>query len=263
MPFWSSQRLEKEQLKNPIISPFCATRINQGAYEMSLSTDVLVSPEKDSAFQQLVNLLRPSFAPPKEDNQQKLSPGSILIIPPGQFVLAYTEERVKIPSDVISFISIKAKVKLKGLVNISGFHVDPGYEGRLKFSLYNAGNRPICLVQGEPYFLIWFASLDAATRDPYNNAHHHRNQNGVTAEDREQMAEPSNSTFAMDQRVKTLEQRLNIFMAFTSAVMLAIFIPILIGIINIIMQRWFDNSVKQQPSVLTQVHSNSVFYPKH
>jgi len=71
-----------------------------------------------------------------------------------------TKEYVKIPKNKIAFISIKAGVKFKGLVNVSGFHVDPGFKGNLVFSVYNAGPSSIVLSNGSPYFPIWFAELD-------------------------------------------------------------------------------------------------------
>ena len=49
-------------------------------------------------------------------------------IPPGQFAFLLTEEVVSVPPDALAFISIRAKTKFRGLVNVSGFHVDPGYQ---------------------------------------------------------------------------------------------------------------------------------------
>jgi dCTP deaminase len=49
------------------------------------------------------------------------------------------------------------------LVNVSGFHVDPGYHGQLTFAVFNAGPVPIHLKRGQPIFLIWYASLDRET----------------------------------------------------------------------------------------------------
>jgi dCTP deaminase len=81
-------------------------------------------------------------------------------IKPGQFALLMTQEYLKMPDDRIAFISIKSGVKFKGLVNVSGFHVDPGFEGKLLFSVYNAGPSNIILSNGSPYFPIWFAQLN-------------------------------------------------------------------------------------------------------
>ena len=54
-------------------------------------------------------------------------------------------------------------MKFGGLVNISGFHVDPGYEGELIFSVLNAGPKPLHLTQGQELFLMWYADLDRKT----------------------------------------------------------------------------------------------------
>jgi dCTP deaminase len=52
-------------------------------------------------------------------------------------------------------------------VNVSGFHVDPGFWGYLKFAVYNAGSRSIVLDQGQRVFMIWFADLDKEDDNPY------------------------------------------------------------------------------------------------
>jgi len=69
----------------------------------------------------------------------RAQPGEQFVIPPGQFAYLLTEEVVRIPSSAMGFISLKFGVKGPGLINVSGFHVDPGYWGRLVFSVYNAG----------------------------------------------------------------------------------------------------------------------------
>jgi Magnesium chelatase, subunit ChlI len=70
-----------------------------------------------------------------------------------------TEESVSIPFNALGFISIRASIKFSGLVNISGFHVDPGYSGKLLFSVFNAGPSRIHLKRGAKIFPIWLADL--------------------------------------------------------------------------------------------------------
>ena len=94
---------------------------------------------------------------------RKLGDGEAFTIPPGQFAFVLTEEVVSVPADALAFISIRAKTKFRGLVNVSGFHVDPGYRGQLTFAVFNAGPVPVHLKRGQPIFLIWFASLDRET----------------------------------------------------------------------------------------------------
>lgn len=78
-----------------------------------------------------------------------------------------TEEDVSVPSDAIALISMRAKYKFKGLINVSGFHVDPGWYGKLIFSVYNAGPTEVILERGEPAFLIVYADLEKASSGIY------------------------------------------------------------------------------------------------
>ncbi len=88
-------------------------------------------------------------------------------IPPGQYAFLLTKESVLVPSDCMAFISLKTTYKFKGLINASGFHVDPGWEGRLIFTVYNAGANPVTISEGDQLFLIWYAMLDQKTVHTY------------------------------------------------------------------------------------------------
>jgi dCTP deaminase len=213
MSFWSSQRLrEQRRLYYPdLIRPFNPDCVQQGAYELSLSDEVLTTP------------LAIKDRRPIE--------GDTLMIHPGQFGLLYTTERVQIPANVIAFISIKASKKLDGLVNISGFHVDPGYSGRLKFSVYNAGTQTIPLQFGKPAFLIWFCDLDQATEDPYGYPHHHVDQKGIAPDERVRMSEPVPSPTALDERVQILEARWRTLMRFGKYVLLPLLVSVVGGVV--------------------------------
>ena len=48
---------------------------------------------------------------------------------------------------------------MQGLVNISGFHVDPSHQGRLVFAVNNVGPSDIRLQLEEPTFTIFFACV--------------------------------------------------------------------------------------------------------
>lgn len=219
MAFWSSQRIKREQENGAnLIQPFNLQHVQQGAYELSLSDEVLTTPSSSAR------------ASPIE--------GNVLMIRPGQFGLLYTTERVCVPANVIAFISIKASKKLDGLVNISGFHVDPGYSGRLKFSVYNAGNETIPLQFGQPAFLIWFSDLDQATEDPYGPSHQHANQRGITPQDRVRMNKPVPSPTALDERLRILEARWRIFVATSKYILLPLVGGVIAGLIL-----WFLTSI--------------------
>jgi dCTP deaminase len=125
------------------------------------------------------------FITNNKDNRVQLisSPEKQIEIKAGQFALLITEEFVTLPGDKIAFISIKAGVKFRGLINVSGFHVDPGFTGRLKFSVYNAGPRSIILEKGKPYFPIWFSNLISPLAENELYSGDHQKQSSITEDD--------------------------------------------------------------------------------
>lgn len=143
------------------IDKYDPDRIANAAYELCLGNEAYVSDSKDGKKEKL----------PDDD--------SMVIIKPGQFALLLTEEVLTIPNHILAFISIKFSQKIKGLINVSGFHVDPGFEGKLIFSVYNAGPATIILERGTPYFMIWFSQLSKAS-DEYKGKH--KNQDSISAE---------------------------------------------------------------------------------
>jgi hypothetical protein len=65
-----------------------------------------------------------------------------MILHPGQFALVRTLEVVKVPPEMVGLISIRSEYKFQGLVNVSGFHVDPTFSGNLIFAVPSASARP-------------------------------------------------------------------------------------------------------------------------
>lgn len=148
MSFWRDETLRVELPK--LIQPFDAGSIDCAAYHLHLGSEVYVSPVASTD--------------PSRHTKLILEPHAGLPIPPGQFALLMTEEIVTIPGNCLGLISIRAKVKLRGLVNVSGFHVDPGWSGKLVFAVFNASPSTVHLAQGEPCFLLWIADLDGDSK---------------------------------------------------------------------------------------------------
>lgn len=143
--FWGGERLKAEL--GALIDDYDVARIDRASYRLRVGAEIYVSPtgEPDD---------------PRNKPKTQLKEGQGFTIPAGQFGFILTEERIRVPVGAVAFISIRAGYKFRGLVNVSGFHVDPNYEGRLIFSVFNAGPGPVHLSRGEPCFLIWYADLD-------------------------------------------------------------------------------------------------------
>jgi len=230
--FWSSEKLKVRIPKDDIVKPYSEVGVKHGAYELTLGPEAYIT---------------------STPTKQILAPREQLTIPPGQFGLLLTEEIVTIPLDAIGFISIRAKWKFGGLINVSGFHVDPGFSGRLKFSIYNAGPRNLCIARGDRVFLIWLSDLDQITTDGYdgNNA----GQNEITSDDINRMqgdvASPGAlknqiDKFALDydSRLGALEDKLKSRKEFWNGLSVGILILVITLVAEQLIERGF---AKKQP----------------
>lgn len=149
--FWSTQTL-KNRLHG-IVREYEPENTKEACHQLTMGYEYLVTTNAQSRG---------------EENKSVVQLGheEAFNIPPGQFGFLQTLEVITMPDDAIGFVNIASKVKFRGLVNISGFHVDPGYSGRLIFAVFNAGPSPVVIRQGEKIFRIWIAGLDESDSDP-------------------------------------------------------------------------------------------------
>lgn len=180
--FWSSETMRSRLGDEQLVTPFDPDRVANCSYELSMGRQALLTGE---------NQIRRDLA---HDEQ--------LRIPPGHFAQLMTEEEVCIPPEALGLISMKSQVKRLGLVNVSGFHVDPGFRGRLRFSVYNAGPSSVYISRGTPTFLIWFAALDAPTDDLYEG---HGGRPAFTDQDTMEMQGDVFTPQVLADRIKTFE----------------------------------------------------------
>ena len=163
MSFWSGEKL-KERLPGLITDKdgkpaFDPDQIDCAAYRLRIGDEVYISPTDKSGDGETRTI-------------QQLDRGESFVIPPGQFGFLITREVIDIPTNAMGLISMRASIKWGGLVNVSGFHVDPGFKGQLTYAVFNAGPSPIHLREGDDWFLIWFVDLDRETKFGKGNASH-------------------------------------------------------------------------------------------
>lgn len=168
-----------------------------------------------------------------EKEIRRLEASESIAIDPGDFAVLSTDEIIDMPSNITALISLRFKYKLRGLINVSGFHIDPNYCGRVIFAMYNAGPSPVYLRRGDEPFMITFANIS----DPIKG-----NRHGGT--DAEMMGiEPdllsglqgrTASLENLDDRVNELQNR--------QRILIAISIGILIGLIGMILGGGINNA---------------------
>lgn len=145
--FLTNEELKKEF---PILVPgatFVESQAGGASYDLTLGAEVYVSGKE---YPEILTQDQPYVS-----------------LPRGQFALLMTDERVEMPRNYLGMISIKFSIKKLGLINVSGFHVDPDFKGRIIFSVFNAGPSDVVLKYKDPVFMIFFFRLEHDAK-PYN-----------------------------------------------------------------------------------------------
>lgn len=146
-----------------------------------------------------------------------------VVLPPGQFALVKTYEKIGVPRGFVAFISIRSKLKFQGLINISGFHVDPTYKGHLIFSVQNVGPNDIRLKYMDPAFMIMWARLET----PYQGDERSPGYDRITLEQMAQLGGPSMTLTSLKKDVDALSSSLKIFGALAISALIAVVAVIL------------------------------------
>jgi dCTP deaminase len=90
-----------------------------------------------------------------------------VIIPPHTFLLATTEEYVKLPADLTAFVEGRSSIGRMGLFIQNAGWVDPGFEGRITLELYNSNSLPIKLEVGRRICQLVFCKMGRPAQNPY------------------------------------------------------------------------------------------------
>lgn len=155
MPFWSGETLLNQGAA--LFIPFDPKQIDCNAYVLRMGAQYYRTADEEKGG---------------DGGQQRelLSEKESFVIPAGQFAFLLSKEIISVPANAMAFISMRTAIKFQGLINVSGFHVDPGYSGRLVYAVYNASPSPIHLTEGDQAFKIWFCDMDRTSQRPFVKA---------------------------------------------------------------------------------------------
>jgi len=180
------------------VNPECVKSAN---YDLMLGGDVYVTSEK---------------VPTKLNTMGK---NGVVSIEPGEFGILMTHEFIFVPPDLMGFISVRLTHKQKGLVNISGFHVDPGFYGRLMFAVFNAGPNDVPLRYKEPVFMMMLNQLTDPS--PVKRGKWYGMEN-IPVETLSGLRGTSVSVRNLDERLKRLEMLFPIIVTGVAGIVIAV-----------------------------------------
>lgn len=212
MAFWGRSRWlasgsTGHSLRAPVL-PWREENIEAAGYRLSVGREVFLNDSSTETVRFL------------EKNDD-------FVIAPGQFAFILTHERVQIPKDAIGFISIRASIKFKGLVNVSGFQVNPGFRGNLVFAIFNAGPKHVHLRRGDEIFSIWIADLDQAVSENFEDGGKiPNNLDKIPSEVLSGISGESKTAYQLDDKIREMRKELdtikqNVFYAKMVAIFLS------------------------------------------
>lgn len=91
-----------------------------------------------------------------------------VVIPPHSFLLATTQEYIRLPANITAFVEGRSSVGRIGLFIQNAGWVDPGFEGKITLELYNANSLPIKLDSGRRICQVVFCQTDQPVKNPYH-----------------------------------------------------------------------------------------------
>ena len=72
--------------------------------------------------------------------------GTDLVVSPGEMVFVLTKETLNLPKNIFSQLSPRRKMTEFGIITLGGLAIDPGYNGKLLFGLYNISSEDFKLI---------------------------------------------------------------------------------------------------------------------
>ncbi|MBB3160100.1 dCTP deaminase [Rhizobium laguerreae] len=234
--FWSGKKLSQEISR--IFAPYNDDNIDCNAYTLHVGNEVYISVDG---------------SPRDENVARKLSRDEHFVIPPGQFGFLLTHEILTIPHDAMALINVKSSIKLSGLVNVSGFHVDPGYHGKLVISVFNAGPKPVVLSEREPCFLIWLTTLSGEADLKYSKGYKPGFM-GITPKLVQSIPSINTSVHTISDELKDLRGRVDLVFAIVLGVGIPFFVALLVAVLQVVLGQWIGG---KSPSV--DININAFF----
>ena len=149
MSFWGTEKWLIANNESSLVDDFSYENIEDSSYKLSVGGEAIVSSSHED----------------NEEAYRKIGCDDVLSLKPGQFAYLITHEKIYVPKNAIGFINVSTSTKFKGLINVSGFHVDPGYRGKLIFTVFNAGPATITLHFGQKIFKFWISDFDGVGGD--------------------------------------------------------------------------------------------------
>jgi len=108
-------------------------------------------------------------------NEIKITNSKPLILRPGDFLIAATEEEIILPTDIMGRLDGRSSLGRLGLVvHSTAARFDPGWKGKAIMEIGNLGVIPIALYPGIRICAMTFETLSSPAETPYLKQKDHK-----------------------------------------------------------------------------------------
>ncbi len=139
------------------IDPYIPANVQPSSIDCVLGTHFLIM---DETHMDLITMNAPIHYREIETDH--------IIIPPHSFLLATTQEYIKLPDTITGFVEGRSSIGRMGLFIQNAGWVDAGFEGQITLELYNANSLPIQVEAGRRICQLVLCKMDQAAQAPYN-----------------------------------------------------------------------------------------------
>lgn len=166
----SDKQIRDLSCRFDLISPFDEDNLQPSSYDLTLASSFIV---QDSG------MIDP-FNGRSEDVCVTTLDEDKFLLHSGQFVLASTNETVKVPNYLAGRFEGKSSLGRIGLcTHVTAGFIDPGFNGTITVELVNLGKSDILLTKGMKIGQICFYRMDDIPEHSYGYKSHYQNQSGV------------------------------------------------------------------------------------
>ena len=141
-----------------LVEPFAPEQVCPASYDVRLGTKFKVEGR---------------ICGPVEDRKnwidREINSNEEFELYPGQFILAHTQEYVRLPHNIEAQFQLKSSRAREGIQHLFAGFIDPGFHGQVTLELKNVTQRhSIFLTPGMLIGQLRFASLDEIPMRPYS-----------------------------------------------------------------------------------------------
>ena len=146
-----------------LVEPFNPDQINPASYDVTLGTTIL----KEGVGAE------PRWIPVDIT-------GGVYVMQPGEFILAATEEMVRIPNNLECVFNLKSSRGREGFEHLMAGYIDPGFHGKITLELCNVNrHHRLALEPGMRIGQLRFSRLDATPHRSYALTGRYHGDDGV------------------------------------------------------------------------------------